>query len=342
MSAASASAGSTAASPGATTCPVPRRVPLALGTARLRLRFPQEADWRALHAYFGDAQSVRYTTRRVLNEGETWRLLAGAAGHWAWRGYGPYVLERRSDVAAIGICGPWYPNDWPEPEIKWALLPSARGQGHVQEAALAVRAMLHAHLGWVPISLIDHENTASIKVARALGAQIERTIDFRDSRAHVFRHAAPAAWAVRPATAADASAIATLYLRSRRAHVVFAPLAHGDDEVRQHVRDDVLVRSRVWVALDGDGVVAFLALDRRDGADWIRHLYVAPARVSAGAGHALIGVALREAARPLRLHTFAANTGARRFYERYGFAAIAFGDGQGNEEGCPDVLYELA
>ena len=30
---------------------------------------------------------------------------------------------------------------------------------------------------------------------------------------------------------------------------------------------------------------------------------------------------------PIRLYTFQANNGARRFYERHGFTPIAFGDG---------------
>ena len=30
----------------------------------------------------------------------------------------------------------------------------------------------------------------------------------------------------------------------------------------------------------------------------------------------------------------------RDFYERWGFKAVRFGDGSGNEEKCPDVLYE--
>jgi len=42
----------------------------------------------------------------------------------------------------------------------------------------------------------------------------------------------------------------------------------------------------------------------------------------------------------LRLYTFARNAGARRFYERHRFVAVAFGDGTGNEEGEPDVRYE--
>jgi RimJ/RimL family protein N-acetyltransferase len=39
----------------------------------------------------------------------------------------------------------------------------------------------------------------------------------------------------------------------------------------------------------------------------------------------------------LRLYTFARNEGARRFYERHGFAPVAFGDGSANQEGEPDV-----
>jgi hypothetical protein len=41
----------------------------------------------------------------------------------------------------------------------------------------------------------------------------------------------------------------------------------------------------------------------------------------------------------VKLHCFQANTGARRFYERHGFRAEVFGDGSGNEEGLPDILY---
>ena len=40
----------------------------------------------------------------------------------------------------------------------------------------------------------------------------------------------------------------------------------------------------------------------------------------------------------LDLWTFQTNTGARKFYERHGFVAIAMTDGE-NEEGTPDVRY---
>jgi hypothetical protein len=43
---------------------------------------------------------------------------------------------------------------------------------------------------------------------------------------------------------------------------------------------------------------------------------------------------------PIRLYTFRENHRARRLYESRGFRAIAFGNGSGNEEKCPDILYE--
>jgi hypothetical protein len=41
----------------------------------------------------------------------------------------------------------------------------------------------------------------------------------------------------------------------------------------------------------------------------------------------------------VKLFCFQANKGARRFYERHGFVAEAFGEGSANEEGLPDILY---
>ena len=166
------------------------RIPLLLETARLVLRAPREDDWRSLHAYYGDAGSVRYTIGAPLTEGQTWRTLAGVVGHWAWRGYGPYTIEAKGSGAVLGLNGLWFPNDWPEPEIKWSLVPAARGQGYAAEAARAVRAMARERLPALRlISLIVVGNEASVRVALAAGARWEREIDFRGSRAAIYRHA---------------------------------------------------------------------------------------------------------------------------------------------------------
>jgi len=75
-------------------------------------------------------------------------------------------------------------------------------------------------------------------------------------------------------------------------------------------------------------------------ANWIDQLYLLPAWVGHGIGTKLLELARAELPPPIRLYTFQANERARRFYESRGFQAIAFGDGAGNEERCPDVLYE--
>jgi RimJ/RimL family protein N-acetyltransferase len=332
--------------------PLPRRVPLSIATPRLRLRFPRADDAGPLHAYFGDADSVRYTTGRAFSEAETWRAVAGIAGHWALRGDGPYVIERRDDCRVLGVCGIWFPGDWPEPEIKWALVPAARGQGIAREAAAAVLAMARVHVPALrPISLIRRGNAPSMALASAIGAIHERDLPFRGDVAHVYRHAAAAPVSIRAARREDAPTLAALHLASRRAHLAFAPIVHEEADVRRHFAEDVLPRNGTWVAEDRGEVIGYVsvaATPLTSGASigravgWIEQLYVAPARVSAGVGTALMAQALRQMPRPLRLYTFAANTGARRFYERLGFAPIAFSDGSGNQERCPDVLYELA
>ncbi len=147
---------------------------------------------------------------------------------------------------------------------------------------------------------------------------------------------------LRPATSADAAAVAEVFLASRKRFVAFAPLAHDDDDVRAWIAGTVLPAGDTWVAELAGRVVALISLSRTDDAvHWIDHLYVDPLHVDHGIGTALLGLALERSGRPLRLYTFVANDGARRFYERHGFAVIAQGDGSGNEEGQPDLLYEL-
>jgi ribosomal protein S18 acetylase RimI-like enzyme len=68
---------------------------------------------------------------------------------------------------------------------------------------------------------------------------------------------------------------------------------------------------------------------------------VHPGHVGGGIGSVLLDNAFRFLPLPIRLYTFQANTGARRFYERHGFRVIQLTDGHANEERCADVLYEF-
>ena len=149
----------------------------------------------------------------------------------------------------------------------------------------------------------------------------------------------------RPATDSDAEQVASVYLASRRAFVAFAPMAHTDDEVRDWVANILIPSGGVSVAVDrgsDDAIVGMMAVSRQGGVGWIDQLYLHPSVVGRGIGSRFVERAKDSLGSPIRLYTFQENAGARRFYERHGFRAIAFSDGADNEEHCPDVLYEWA
>ena len=145
---------------------------------------------------------------------------------------------------------------------------------------------------------------------------------------------------LRPATVGDADAVADVYLRSRKELVACAPLAHSDDSVRGWVRDRLIPAGRTTVAVVDDQIVGLIAIASTSDASWIEQLYLHPAWIGRGIGTGLLELARTRLPPPIRLYTFQANQRARRFYERRGFKAVRFGDGSGNEEKCPDVLYE--
>jgi GNAT superfamily N-acetyltransferase len=152
---------------------------------------------------------------------------------------------------------------------------------------------------------------------------------------------APVNATLRPATAGDVSQVASLLIDTRSAFMPYAPSAHPDGELREWVASCLVPSGGVTVAeLEGQ-VVAVMATERSAVFSWITQMAVAPALVGRGIGSLLLAQAMRTLAPPIRLYTFQANSGARRFYERHGFQPIELTDGQANEERCPDVLYEL-
>jgi GNAT superfamily N-acetyltransferase len=146
---------------------------------------------------------------------------------------------------------------------------------------------------------------------------------------------------LRPAVPADAERVADLLIDTRSAFMPYAPSAHSEQEVREWVASHLIPSGGVTVAETRGSIVAAIAAERTDECSWITQLAVDPVLVGQGIGSLLLAHAVRILPLPIRLWTFQANSGARRFYERHGFLTIEFTDGQANEERCPDVLYEL-
>jgi RimJ/RimL family protein N-acetyltransferase len=164
-------------------------VPQQLESKRLLLRQFEDCDWQDLHRYFSDPEATLFTQGRALSAGETWRVMCSMIGHWQIRGYGPYAVEEKTSGSVLGTVGFWYPNDWPDPEIKWGLARRYWGQGYASEAARLVHAAGRQHLPeFALISLIHDDNKASIGVALAIGAQRERSFDYEGEPHGVYRH----------------------------------------------------------------------------------------------------------------------------------------------------------
>ncbi|MHB8382766.1 MAG: GNAT family N-acetyltransferase [Candidatus Binataceae bacterium] len=159
-----------------------------------------------------------------------------------------------------------------------------------------------------------------------------------------------ARFVIRRARAADAAAIAEVYIESRRGAARYFKTVHSDDELRGWIATYLVPKLEVWVAEDAapakitgkiignvtGRIIGMMALD----GDMVEQLYIAPASQRRGVGDGLLRLAMRERPARLCLWTFQANKPARSFYEARGFRAIEFTDGSRNEEREPDVLYE--
>ncbi|MGS2643654.1 GNAT family N-acetyltransferase [Streptosporangium sp. LJ11] len=141
---------------------------------------------------------------------------------------------------------------------------------------------------------------------------------------------------VRRAWHGDVERIADVFLAAR-GQMTYLPRLHTDRETRAWIAGVVVAHHETWVAERHGQVAGFAALDDR----WLEHLYVAPEAQGHGIGSALLAQTRKVRPGPLDLHVFQQNTGARRFYERHGFALVALGDGGDNEENLPDAHYVL-
>ncbi len=90
---------------------------------------------------------------------------------------------------------------------------------------------------------------------------------------------------------------------------------------RAYLIERVLPENDVTVALEGERIVGFLA----SNAESVSQLHVRVGCHGRGIGRELLSRAMAASKGLLWLYTFARNERARRFYERSGFVAVAFG-----------------
>ncbi len=148
-----------------------------LETERLFLRRFAEQDLDAFAGIVADEDVMRFMDG-PRDRATAWSDMTRILGHWVLRGYGMWALQEKHSGALIGRVGLWNPEGWPGLEVGWLVARSRWGQGFATEAA---RASLEYAFDTVGadhvISLINPQNTASIRVAEKLGGRLERRIE---------------------------------------------------------------------------------------------------------------------------------------------------------------------
>jgi RimJ/RimL family protein N-acetyltransferase len=156
-------------------------------TERLILRLPRIEDAPGLLEAFADPEAMRF-----IGDGSTTDLVGSeqAVGRWlerwdAW-GMAMFVLERKDDSRVLGRAGflRWDPETWEiggtETELGWGLAGEHWGRGYATEAARALRDWAFDERGLTRlVSLIQHENLRSVRVAEKLGERYERDVKVR-------------------------------------------------------------------------------------------------------------------------------------------------------------------
>lgn len=143
-----------------------------LHTERLTLRPFRAPDFEAYAAYCASPRA-RFVGGPYAR-GAAFTKFCAMIGHWQMRGFGRLAIcERGRDEVALGHAGLLQNDDATLPEITWSLWSAeAEGRGYAAEAARACRDHAFGPLGLPALAAIVHrDNTASARVAEALGAE---------------------------------------------------------------------------------------------------------------------------------------------------------------------------
>lgn len=148
-----------------------------LETERLILRSPRASDAEAVIAFLLDREHAQGFGSEDTRA-DAWRWFALNVGHWHIHGHGYFTVALKGCDTPVGLCGVWYPEGWPEPELGWVIFRAHARKGYAREAAERVRRYAYEDLGLATLtSNILPDNEASKALARALGATYERTYE---------------------------------------------------------------------------------------------------------------------------------------------------------------------
>jgi len=141
-------------------------------TSRLRLRELTEADAAFALALLNDPDFLAHIGDKGVRtlEDAVGYLRSGPLASYAAHGHGLWAVESRADGALLGMSG-LLRRDWLDaPDLGYAFLPAARGQGIASEAARAVLDVAKSRFAMPRVvAIVSPANVASIRLLEGVG-----------------------------------------------------------------------------------------------------------------------------------------------------------------------------
>ena len=151
-----------------------------LDTERLTLRTIGAADAPFYLERVNEPSWIRHIGDRNLHTLAQARaaLAAGPEAMQAERGFSLYLVERRADGAAMGMCGLIKRDTLPDVDIGYAFLPRFWGQGYAHEAAAAVVTHARETVKLARLlGITGPDNESSNRLLRKLGFRFEGVVE---------------------------------------------------------------------------------------------------------------------------------------------------------------------
>lgn len=161
------------------TDPVPPS--FVLETERLAVRRLTEDDAEFMLGLLNEPSFHQYIGDRGVRTVEEARayLRNGAIASYERFGFGLWLVTRKEDDAAIGICGLLKRDTLPDVDIGFAFRPAYWSRGYAEESAAAVLAHGKSAFDLPRVAaIVQADNASSIRLLEKLGFRFERMIEW--------------------------------------------------------------------------------------------------------------------------------------------------------------------
>lgn len=146
---------------------------LIFETERLILRLILQSDLNQLHHILIDPYVRKYLCDdQVFSLQQTEEMVRESQTLFEQKQLGLWFLETKQEHDIIGFAGLWYFFDEPQPQLAYALLPTATKKGYATEAATRILDYCFNELGYeYLVASCDQPNVESYKVAERIGME---------------------------------------------------------------------------------------------------------------------------------------------------------------------------